>query len=215
MVTVLERLQKANFRANLKKCYFWESKIDYLGYEIIRDGIQPQPKKVEAILKLSPKKTKFQSRHFLGMINYYRDMWQKRSHMLAPLTGLVSPLVKYKWGPEQQKAFDDIKKSESRDLTFIFWFWKKNHVFTDASNNQLGAVIMQEGKPLAFYSRRLSSAQTRYTTGEQELLSIVETLKEFRNILLGQQNIVHTDHLNILYGKLSNDRITRWRLLLE
>jgi hypothetical protein len=79
----------------------------------------------------------------------------------------------------------------------------------------LGAVIMQEGKPLAFYSRKLNSAQTCYTTGEQELLSIVETLKEFRDILLGQQVIVYTENLNILYGKLSNDRITRWRLLLE
>jgi hypothetical protein len=75
MEQVLERLQQANFRANLRKCYFGESKIDYLGYEITRDGIQPQPKKVEAMLKLSPPKTKCQSRHFLGMINYYRDMW--------------------------------------------------------------------------------------------------------------------------------------------
>jgi hypothetical protein len=65
----------------------------------------------------------------------------------------------------------------------------------------LGAVIIQEDKPLAFYSRKLNSGQTRYTTGEQDLLSIVETLKEFRDILLGQQVIVHTDHLNILYGK--------------
>jgi hypothetical protein len=88
-------------------------------------------------------------------------------------------------------------------------------VYTDASNKQLGAVIMQEGKLLAFYSRKLNSAQTRYTTGEQELQSIVETLKEFRDILLGKQVIVHTHHLNMFYGKLSNDRITRWRLLLE
>jgi hypothetical protein len=94
-------------------------------------------------------------------------------------------------------------------------FEKEFHVYTDASNTQLGAVIVQEGKPLAFYSRKLKSAQTRYTTVEQELLSIEETLKEFREILLGQQVIVHTDHLNILYGKLSNDHITRWRLLLE
>jgi hypothetical protein len=104
MEAVLERLQKENFRANLRKCYFGESKIDYLGYEITRDGIQPQPKKVEGILKLSTPKKKRQLRHFLGMINYYRDMWQKRSHMLAPLTGLVSPLVKYKWGEEHQKC---------------------------------------------------------------------------------------------------------------
>jgi hypothetical protein len=56
---VRERLQKANFRANLRKRYFGESQIDYLGYEITRDGIQPQPKKVEAILKLSTPKTNF------------------------------------------------------------------------------------------------------------------------------------------------------------
>jgi hypothetical protein len=94
MEQVLERLQKENFRANLRKCYYGESKTDYLGYGITRDGIQPQPKKVEAILKLGPPKTKRQLRHFVGMINYYIDMWQKRSHMLTALTGLVSPLVK-------------------------------------------------------------------------------------------------------------------------
>jgi hypothetical protein len=64
METVLERLQKANFREYLKKCYFGDPKIDYLGYEITRDGIQPQPKKVKAILKLGPPKLKHQLGHF-------------------------------------------------------------------------------------------------------------------------------------------------------
>jgi hypothetical protein len=145
MEQVLERLQKANFRANLRKCYFSESKIDYLCYEITRDGIPPQPKKVEAILKLIPPKTKRHLRHFLGMINYYRDMWQKRSHMLAPPTGLVSPLVKYKWGEEQQKTFDEITQKVSQETLLAFpYFEKEFHVYTDASNKQLGAVIMQE-----------------------------------------------------------------------
>jgi hypothetical protein len=75
---------------------------------------------VEAILKLSTPKTKCQLRHFLGMINYYRDMWQKRSHMVAPLTGLVSPLVKYKWVEEQQKAFDEIKQKVSKETLLSF-----------------------------------------------------------------------------------------------
>jgi RNase H-like domain found in reverse transcriptase len=66
---------------------------------------------------------------------------------------------------------------------------------------------MQDDCPLAFYSRKLNSAQKRYTAGEQELLSIVETLKEFKNILLGQKLIVHTDHKNLLYQKMSTDCI--------
>ena len=89
------------------------------------------------------------------------------------------------------------------------------HVFTDSSNNQLVSVIMQNDKPLAFYSRKLNTAQRKYPTGEQELLSIVETLKEFKNILLGQEIIVHTDHKNLLYESSSSDRVARWGLLIE
>ena len=64
-------------------------------------------------------------------------------------------------------------------------FSKPFVINTDASHTQLGAVISQDDRPIAFYSRKLNDAQTRYTTTERELLSIVETLKEFRNILLG------------------------------
>lgn len=135
---------------------------------------------------------------------------------MAPLSALTSKDTPWKWGQEQEEAFEEIKKVISKETLLAFpRFDKPFHVYTDASNYQLGAVIMQEGKPLAFYSRKLNGAQKNYTTGEQELLSIVETLKEFRNILLGQQVIVHTDHKNILYGNLTNDRIIRWRLLLE
>ena len=74
---------------------------------------------------------------------------------------------------------------------------------------------MQEGKPLAFYTRKMNAAQSKYTTGEQELLSIVETLKSFENILMGQKITVHTDHLNLLYKKLASGHLIRWRMLLE
>ena len=167
-------------------------------------------------MQLNPPKTKRQLRHFLGMVNYYRDLWRKRSHILAPLTNMVSSAAKWVWGKEQQAAFDDMKRVISKETLLAFPdFNKEFHIYTDASYYQLGAVIMQERKPLAFYSRKMNAQQRRYTTGEQELLSIVETLKEFRNILLGQKLIVHTDHKNIVYGNLANDRIARWRLLLE
>jgi transposase InsO family protein len=129
---------------------------------------------------------------------------------------MVGAKAKFEWKKEQQAAFDEMKRVISKETLLAFPnFKKKFHIYTDASNYQLGAVIMQDDRPLAFYSRKMNTAQQRYTTGEQELLSIVEVLKEFRNILLGQDIVVHTDHKNIVYGNLSNDRIARWRLLLE
>src|SRR6476661_507379 len=88
-------------------------------------------------------------------------------------------------------------------------------IHTDASLYQLGACISQNGKPIAFYSCKLNLAQTRYTTTERELLSIVEVLKEFRNILLGQQICVHTDHENLTYKTFNSDRVMQWRLYIE
>ena len=154
---VLTRLEKAGFRANVRKCFFARTEIEYLGYWLTRNGIQPQPKKVEAILRLQPPRNARQLRHFLGMVNFYRDMWRRRSHLIAPLTKLLSKNVKYKWGQEQQKAFDEIKSVMSKETLLAFPdFSKEFHIYTDASDYQMGAVIMQEDKPIAFYSRKMN-----------------------------------------------------------
>ena len=90
-----------------------------------------------------------------------------------------------------------------------------NTVHADASHTQLGVVILQANRPITFYSRKLSLAQTRYTTTECELLSIVETLKEFHNILLGQRRTVYTDHKNLTYANFNTERVMCWHLNLE
>jgi hypothetical protein len=144
------------------------------------------------------------------------DICVRRSELLALLTSMTSKNVKFIWTDEHQKAFDNIKKMICREVMLTFLdFSKPFHIYTDASDKQLGAVITQDEKPIAFYSTKLSSAQQRYTTGEQELLSIVETLREFRNILLGYNIIVHTDHKKLRYAKSTSDRVKRWRLLIE
>ena len=88
-------------------------------------------------------------------------------------------------------------------------------IHTDASKLQLGAVIYQKSKPIAFYSRKMNSAQHNYTTTKKELLSIVETLKGFRNILLVHQITVYTDRKNLTYKKFNTERVMPWHLILE
>jgi hypothetical protein len=94
-------------------------------------------------------------------------------------------------------------------------FSKPFHTYTDASDTQLGAVITQDDKHIALYSRKLSSSPKRYTAGEQELLSIVETLRDLCNILLGYKIKVHTDHKKLAHVKSTSDRVMRWRLPTE
>ena len=213
---VLSRLQEAGLKVNSSKSFFAREELEYLGYWITQEGIKPLSKKVEAINNLAAPKTRKQVRSFVGMINYYRDMWIRRSEVLAPLTALTSVNAKWQWTDLEQNAFDTMKRILAREVLLSFPdFNKPFHIHTDASKIQLGAVISQNDKPIAFYSRKLNPAQTRYTTTERELLSIVEVLKEFRNILLGQELIVHTDHENLTYKNLNSERVMRWRLYIE
>jgi hypothetical protein len=118
--------------------------------------------------------------------------------------------------PECQDSFEKMKAIMAKETLVTFPdFTKEFEIHTDASKLQLGACISQGGKPVAFYSRKLQPVQTRYTTTEGELLSIVETLKEFRNILQGQKIKVHTDHENLTYKNFNSDRVMRWRLYIE
>ena len=126
---VLSRLAEAGFVVNVNKSHFAMDQIDYLGYWLTRDGIQPQHKKVEAIQRLEPPKTKHQLRKFLGMINYYRNMWQRRSHILAPLTAMVSNKAKFVWDDTCQKAFDKIKEVISRETQSSHSFIPFFHIF--------------------------------------------------------------------------------------
>ncbi len=86
---VLRRLREAGLKVNAVKSHFCTHEIEYLGYIQTREGIKPQPKKVQAILALNPPNNVKELRHFLGMVQYYRDMWGKRSEMLSPLSDLV------------------------------------------------------------------------------------------------------------------------------
>jgi hypothetical protein len=175
-------------RVIISKFKLFAEQIEYLGYWITRQGIQPIQNKIEAILNIKAPKTKKaqQLRQFIGIVNYYRDMWFRRCELLALLTSLKSSKVKFEWHSSHQQAFDEIKKVIGTEVRLCYPDFKKAisfHLYTDASDHQLGAVIMQDKKPITFYSRKLNTAQKRYTTTERDrdLLSAIESCKAARN----------------------------------
>lgn len=93
---------------------FAKNELEHPGHWLTREELQPQPKKVEATQRLQPPRNARQLRRFLGMANFHGDMWRRRSHVLAPLSKLVGENTKWKWGTEQQEAFDDTKAVMSR-----------------------------------------------------------------------------------------------------
>ena len=139
------------------------------------------------------------------------------TYVLAPLTELTGKRT-FIWTPKHQQAFECMKVLVPADALLVF----PDHslpfdVETDASKYQFGSVIKQQGRPVAYYSRKLNSAQRNYTTIEKELLSIVETFKEFHTVLLGASIRVHTGHKNLTHRlmEFTTQRVLRWHLLLE
>ena len=154
---------------------------------------------------------------FLGSVQYYRDHWPKKAHVLAPLTDLTG-CKQFTWKANHQTAFEQMKSLMTVDALLHYTDLNKPFdIETDSSDYQLGAVIKQDGHPIAYYSRKLNKAQQNYTTIKKELLSIIKTLKTFQSMLLGGDICIYTDHKNLMHSltAFTTQCVLCWRLYLE
>ncbi len=151
--------------------------------------------------------------------------------MLTPLTSLVGECGQTKstkakgtkkvlWHGDEvhQRVFNHVKATIAKDVVLAYPnYFKVFKIYTKASSKQLGAVITQDNRPIAFFSPKFSNMQHKHSVTKIELLAIVETLKEFKGMLWGQNIKVFTDHANLTRDALglTLDRVYRWRLLLE
>jgi hypothetical protein len=204
LADILHCLRENRFTTNHSKCEWAIKETDWPGYWLTPRGLKPWKKIIEAILHVDRPHNATELCMFIGCIKYYRDMWPSHTHILKPLTDHsgLKKCAPIPWTVEQQ-AFDKIHALMAADALAAYPDHNKRFDnYTDASDFQLGACIMQEGRPVASLSHKLSKSQKNYTIMEKEMLSIVATLEGFRGVLHGTDLHVFTNHKNLILDTL-------------
>ena len=222
---LLRRLQQAHLVVRPTKCLFGTKSIEFLGHLVGGDCITINEENLEKIRQSRRPTTKKEIRSFLGLANYYRDHVPSFAAIAAPLNDLTKKGLpeRVRWEDAQEKAFTTLRDSLlQRPVLRLPDHSKSFTLRTDASNSGLGAALMQEheGKyyPVVFGSKKLTSAERKYSTLEKECLAIVWGITKFRLYLAGKPFILQTDHQPLKFlndAKFKNDRIMRWALALQ
>jgi len=215
---VLDKLREYKLFACKPKCHFNLAEVTYLGHVVSADGVKVDPVKTKCVDEWPTPRNAKDLRSFLGLANYFRRFIQGYSKLVAPLTDLMKSDAVWSWTSECQQAFDGVKSAlTSAPILAMPDFTKPFEVISDASGDAhrgaLGAVLMQEGRVIAYESRKLSKAELNYTTTEQEMLGVVYALHRWRCYLEGLKFKVITDHNPNVYFEtksLLNRRQARW-----
>ena len=205
---ILNKLSKAGLYLDIDKCEFLRKEVKYLGY-VIRAGesLTVDPAKVKSILEWKPPTSVKGVRSFLGFANFYRCFVKNFADLAGPLTALTKKNVVWHWGKEENDAFESLKKIFISKPVLAQWDPEYDTVLeTDSSGYALGGCLSQVDpkgtlRPVAYYSRRLNSAEVNYPIHDKEMLAIVSCLQEWKAELLSVENpfTILTDHKNLGY----------------
>lgn len=220
---VAESLQKAQLTINIEKSVFMMRSIKYLGHIVGHGQIKPDPGRVQSIVNFPQPKTVRQLRRFIGMIGWYRRYIHNHASVSAPLSDLTKKSDKFVWTPQAQEAFESLKVSLTTAPVLTHPDFSK-HFFVqcDASIVGVGGVLFQiingEEHPIAFMSKKLSTAQKKYSVTELECLAALLCIQRFRCYIEGMPFTVITDHAALKWlmsTKDLNGRLARWSLALQ
>lgn len=222
LARLLQRCRDVNLKLNLKKCQFCKTEVKYLGHILTTEGIKVDPDRVKAITAIPAPKNVQELRTFLGMITYVSNFVPRLSEHTAVLRDLLKKSNAWIWTKQHQSTFEHLKEALMKAPVLAYYQpGKAITLSVDASRYGIGAVIMQEGRPLAYSSMSLTEAQERYAQIEKETLAIVHGCKKFHHYLFGEHSVVvETDHkpLQAIFSKPLNlcpQRLQRMRLSLQ
>ncbi len=198
---VFQKLTQANLKAKLTKCEFLKSPIEFLGHFVDGDSIHTVDSTIAAVQKFPTTKSVMNVRSFLGIAGYYRAFGKNFVSITSPLTRLLKKDVPFLWNDAQQHNFTTLKDALTHAPIFVFPGYKLPFTMsTDVSALGMGAVLMktEEGKrphAIAYASRLLASAESKYSVTHLEALAVVWALQHIRDTIFGHPVTVYTDHI--------------------
>ena len=177
---VLERLKEEKLLINLKKCSFVKRGVVYLGFVVSLEGLKMDPEKVRVILEWPSLRSATEVRSFHGLVSFYRKFIKNFSGICAPLTETIKGDRKeFNWTTLATRSFELLKKKVIEQLVLALPdFNKVFQVDCDVSGSAIGAVLSQEGKPIAYFSEMLNDAKKKYSVYDQEFYAIIQALKK-------------------------------------
>lgn len=197
--TTLDILKTHQLFVKESKCAFAQRQVEYLGHLISNGRVSTDPRKVEAMLSWPRPISLKALRGFLGLTGYYRRFVQNYGIISKPLTNLLKK-GGFNWGKEAEEAFKNLKGAMSRvPVLGLPDFEKPFTLEMDASGIGVGAVLTQEGRPLAFLSQVLSPKHLGLSIYENELLVVLMAVDRWRHYLEGNKFIIKTDHESLKF----------------
>lgn len=213
---VLDILQANRLTVALNKCNLNQSSVLFLGHIISAQGVATDPTKVAALQQFPVPSDVSRLRSFLGTCNYFRRFVRKYAEVVRPLTNLLRNDAPFLWTAACQQAFEQVKSLLTTAPVLALPDWRSHKPFTmvcDASYEGVGGVLLQDGRPIAFESRKLNPAESNYSPTELEMLAVVHCCKVWRCYIEGRDVHVHTDHKpNVTFDTvhMTTRRHARW-----
>ena len=216
---VMQILREQKLYAKESKCEFVREEVEFLGHIVGRHGMRMMEDKIAAVAAWPTPTNASHVRSFLGTAGYYRKFVRGFSRIASPLSELTMDGATFTWSHAQVAAFKQLKDAIVASPVLVLPDPNLPYVIhTDASGYATGAVLSQDQgqglQPIAFLSKKMVDAETRYPVHEQELLAIIHALKSWRHYLMGSKFKVCTDHHSLQYFKTQpqlSGRQSRWK----
>lgn len=194
LVNLMKRARKKGIKFNQAKLQFKCSKVSFFGHAWTPEGIQPDNRKISAILAMKPPENAKDLQSFLGLVNYLTRYSSSLATITAPLRELTKKEIAYVWGPEHDQAFKRIKQ-EITSMGILRYFnpHAETTIQTDASLKGLGAVVLH-GQPVCYASKALTDTERNYSNIERETLAVVWELERSHYFIYGKHCTINTNH---------------------